>query len=202
MKDMTGKQWLTSFKKHYCSNIKCYEEGLRGHKEEGREWTRFILSKIVEPVGEDFGCYVIRQGKKNVEESGEYLHIDALFLDDSIDPELYNKKSPYNDPRILPEAAIEHENSTDFDKISFCLWKLLCVRTRLRVLICYQSNSRKMRELIKHLEQKVSRGKLMKGEGGDLIVIVGNEEHDDDAQSFEKYYRVFQWQGDGLKEVV
>jgi hypothetical protein len=202
MKDISGKQWLDSFKKHYDLNILAYEKSIEGQKDNPSVWTKHVIGTVVQSVGDELKCYVVRQGKKTVKESGEYLHIDALFLDGSIKPILHNEKSTYDDPRILPKAAIEHENSPDLDKISYCLWKLLCVRSKLRVLICYQSNSKNIeKKLIPHLAKVVSKGELMKGEDGDLIVIVGDEKHDDYAQPFDKYYRVFQWLKDGFEEV-
>jgi hypothetical protein len=203
MKDMTGKQWLESFKKHYDLNILAYEKSIEGQKDNPSVWTKHIIGTVVQSVGDELKCYVVRQGKKTVKESGEYLHIDALFLDGSIKPILHNEKSTYDDPRILPVAAVEHENSSDLDKISFCLWKLLCVRTRkTRVLICYQSNSENIeKKLMPHLEKVILKGKLMKGEDVDLLVIVGNEKNDDYAQPFEKYYSVFQWIRDRFEEI-
>jgi len=202
MKEMSGRQWLDSFKRHYDLNILAYEKRIEGQKDNPSVWTKHVIGTVVQSVGDELKCYVVRQGKKKVEESGEYLHIDSLFLDNSIKPILHNQKSKYDDPRILPEAAIEHENSPDLDKISYCLWKLLCVRAKLRVLICYQSNSKSIEKNLRpHLEEVVSKGELMKGEEGDLLVIVGDDKHDDYAQPFDKYYRVFQWQGDRFEGI-
>jgi len=196
---MSGREWLESFKKHYECKIEDYEEGLKGHKEEGGEWTSFIVSRVIGAVGEDFGCYVVSRGKQKAGESGEYLNIDALFLDESVAPILYNAKSEYDDPRILPKAAIEHENLYDPDKISYCLWKILCVRAVVRVLICYQKNESKVGELKRLLEKIIRAGELMEGEDGDLLVIIANEKNG--GKPFEEYFSVFEWRNDRLEEI-
>ena len=41
----------------------------------------------------------------------------------------------------LPIAVCELENSIDADMVAYSLWKVLCVRCRLRIVFCYRPNS-------------------------------------------------------------
>lgn len=41
----------------------------------------------------------------------------------------------------FPVAVCELENSADADLVAYSLWKVLCVRCRLRVLFCYRPDS-------------------------------------------------------------
>jgi hypothetical protein len=41
----------------------------------------------------------------------------------------------------FPVAVCELENSADADLVAYSLWKVLCVRCRLRILFCYRPNS-------------------------------------------------------------
>lgn len=104
------------------------------------------------------------------------------------------------DPFALPQAVVELENKYDVRKISSCLWKILCVRAAIRVIICYQQGADKVKTLKQHLENIIWQGSLMKGTDGDLLVIIG----DDNIlreESCGKYFTVFEWRSDRLEQV-
>jgi hypothetical protein len=67
------------------------------------------------------------------------------------------------DPFVLPRAVVELENTYDVKKISYCQWKILCIRAPIRVLICYQNGGEKVKYLKEHLENVIWQGSLMKG---------------------------------------
>jgi len=81
------------------------------------------------------------------------------------------------------------------------LWKILCVRAPIRVLICYQSNNKKVETLKKQIEDVIWQGSLMKGTDGDLFVIVGDDSAKENAL-WEDYFTVFEWRSDRLEKVV
>ena len=106
------------------------------------------------------------------------------------------------DPFALPRTVVELENNYDRMKISYCLWKILCVRAPIRALICYQRNTDKVITLKQHLENVIWQGSLMKGTDGDLLVIIGDDSALDKASwSCGEYFTVFEWRNDRLEKI-
>ncbi len=161
-----------------------------------------FMGRVMDGVGKRMNCHVARRRPENKESSGEYLNIDAVFIDRA-EYDLIKKERGW-DPFVLPRAVVELENRYVIEKISYCLWKILCVRAPIRVLICYQRNTDKVTTLKRHLENVVWQGSLMKGTDGDLLVIIG------DDQKFRKikglpplgeYFSVFEWRNDRLEKI-
>lgn len=55
----------------------------------------------------------------------------------------------------LPHAVFELENSQDDDRVAYCLWKVLCVRSKLRVVFCYRRDREQGVKLVRHLSSRV-----------------------------------------------
>lgn len=163
------------------------------------EWTEF-MKKVMERVAKRMKCYVVQRGPHIKNESWEYLKIDAFFISNSDYDRLIKKTRKGWDPFVLPQTVIELENSNDKNKISYCLWKILCIRSPLRVLICYQDGTTKVKRLRKHLEGVIQQGHLMKGAEGDLLVIIGDESIKEDSK-WDEYFHTFQWQNDRLEKL-
>jgi|GEM_PF-2209134 len=161
------------------------------------EWTDFMKC-VIDRTARKMNCYVARLRSGDPYRSGEYLNIDAIFFDQAD----YRPDHDYTkwDPFVLPRAIIELENSYGFDKISYCLWKLLCVRASIRALVCYQKGSQKVSKLKECLEHVILEGSLMKGVDGDLLIIIGDESTGKDA-SWGEYFTAFEWRSDGLQKV-
>jgi hypothetical protein len=86
---------------------------------------------------------------------------------------------------------MEFENSKKDDRIAYSLWKVLCVRSALRVVFCYRKQAAEAPALIHFLRDEVikaidpeSRLKL----GGHTILVVGSRS---DAETFP--YGFFKW---------
>lgn len=91
----------------------------------------------------------------------------------------------------FPVAAMELENSPDNDKIAYSLWKVLCVRSALRVVFCYRRSPGEGPALVRLLRNEVvgilgltGRAEL----GGEVVVIVGSRA---EVSSFP--YGFFKW---------
>ena len=167
---------------------------------EDSQWTQF-MGKVVADVAKNTGCYAAMRRKKagKDEYSGEYLNIDAIFFDlESYD--LPNVPDNW-DPFVLPRVVVELENSYDPNKIAYCLWKLLCIRSPLRILICYQKGQGKVQGLRKHLTDVTMKGGLMKDNKGQLLVLIGDDSVGEDV-SWEDYYMVFEWRAGRLAAVT
>lgn len=187
---MRGRVWLKYFTSAFASE--------RGKYPEDREWKdaewTALMRQVMKEIGNRIGCHVVQRSSEKGGRGGEYLNVDAIFIDDAeYDP---SAQKPGWDPFVLPRAAVELENTWIIQDISYCLWKILCVRAPIRVLICYQNNAEKVEPLIQHLEDVIWEGSLMKGTDGDLLVIVGAGKGPPD-----KYFSVFEWRNDKLEQV-
>lgn len=190
---MNGRAWVLHF-------IKVIDVLYEKHQNKtdwtASSWTTF-LGDVLDKVALKSNYYVVRRRPDNQDESGEYLNIDGLFFDNND----YNDSIPEgHDPRVLPSAAIELENNYSQDKIAYCLWKLMCIRTPIRILICYQSNAENLTRLKNHLENVMLKGNLTKDNKADVIVIIGDESVADE-KPWKDYYSVFEWQDDRFKRI-
>ena len=185
---MRGRNWLN----YFIRTCKYLEEKSDC---EGEAWTKF-MGKVVDVVGDKMNCVTIRTRPKSTRT--EYLDMFALYFDKK-DYDLPFGMSDYEDPFVLPMAVIELENSFDFNKIAYCLWKTLCVRTPIRALICYQKGMDEVESLAKHLEDVIWQRGLLRGNNGDLFIIVGNDKKGD--SEWEDYFNVFEWRNDRLEKI-
>lgn len=160
------------------------------------QWTEF-LGTIMDRIGKKMNCRVVRRRLKDKEFSGEYLNIDAVFLDDAE----YDLSGEERDPFVLPRAVVELENRFKLEKISYCLWKILCVRAPIRVLICLQRGKDKILTLKKQLENVIWRGSLTKGTDGDLFIIIGDESFVGTKAPWSDYFNVYEWRNDRLEKI-
>ena len=186
---MRGRLWL-----HYFTKV-IQSEYSRDAEMSDTQWTKF-MRRVMDKVSEKMNCYVARLRPEDKEDSGEYLNIDAIFIDKA-EYELVTSREL--DPFALPRAVVELENSYDADRISYDLWKTLCVRAPIRVLICYQKGADKVTLLRQRLESVIWSGSLMKGTDSDLLVIIGDDSLGD--KSWGEYFNVFEWRKDGLEKM-
>jgi hypothetical protein len=162
---------------------------------EGEQWTEF-MGKVLDVVGQKMNCIVIRSRQKSTQK--EYLDMFAFYFNKS-DYDLPVGMSDYEDPFSLPRAVVELENSFDINKITYCAWKILCVRAPIRVLICYQKGKDKILSSAKYLEDVIWQRGLLKGDSGDLLVIIGNNKKGD--SEWGDYFSIFEWRNYRLERV-
>jgi len=180
-----------SWRKYFFKSLNSLEEP---PPKDSAGWTAF-MGTVLDKVAERMGCYVARR-KRGDQYTGEHLGIDAVFFENRAGKKLgYNKYG--GDQLVLPRVVVELENGYILDKIAYCLWKLLCIRSRLRVLICYQSNRQKIEALRRHLQDCIRKGGLL-AKDIELIILVGNESADDEIP-WEQYYLQLEWQDGGLR---
>lgn len=190
---MRGRLWIDFFIK---SLVELED---KSEVESDSEWTEF-MKKVMQKVGDKLNCYPVmrRPEPKEDEYSGEYLSIDVIYVDNA-EYDSSESRSGMLDPFVLPRAVVELHNDFSVDDISYCLWKILCVRAPVRVLICYQSSEQKVGELRELLERVIWQGKLMKGTAEDLLIIIGNEEAKD--ENWEEYFTILEWRSDRLEGI-
>ena len=84
----------------------------------------------------------------------------------------------------FPVGVFELENSTADDRVAYSLWKVLCVRSQLRVVFCYRQDSGEGSKLIRHLAAEVARAMEIPERTaltGETLVVVGSR---DEKKSF------------------
>jgi hypothetical protein len=167
---------------------------------EGDAWNGF-MGKVLDVAGQKMNCSVIRSRQISTQKDpsdviDKYLDIDAFYFDRS-DYDLPIGIGDNEDPFVLPKAVVEMENSFGKNKITYCAWKTLCVRSPVRVLICYQKRMDKVTALAKHLEDIIWQKGLLNGDYGDFLVIIGNDKKGE--SEWEDYFSVFEWRSDRLE---
>lgn len=191
---MRGKLWLNYFTHIMKSK---YQKYPKDKEWRDPEWTEFMRD-VMDGVGKKMNCYVARLRPGNKEFSGEYFNIDAVFIDNA-EYDLIKEGSKW-DPFVLPRAVVELENDYNFGEISYCLWKILCIRAPIRVLICSQKGGEKVEALKRHLESVIWQGSLVKGTEGDLLIIIGDDSTGDEV-SLGEFFNVFEWRNDRLEKI-
>jgi len=96
----------------------------------------------------------------------EYLSIDVMALPGELAP-----RWPF------PLAVFELENHRKDDRVAYSLWKVLCIRAGLRVVIAYRPDWERSRQLVAKLTEDVLGGlrpEQRAGLGGQTVLVVGN----------------------------
>jgi hypothetical protein len=82
----------------------------------------------------------------------------------------------------FPVAVFELENSRADDRIAYSLWKVLCVRTELRLVFCYRHSPKEGAPLVRFLQDQVLRAMPLADRvalGGETLVVVGSRDESD-----------------------
>ena len=181
---MNGRVWL----KYFIYGCKAIEDQSDC---QGEQWTEF-MGKVLDIVGEKMNCYVARSRlSSKKQDSHEYMDIDAFFIDNRD----YDLLSDDEDPLTLPSAIVELENSYDNDKIAYCLWKLACIRSPIRVLICYQKGREAISSLVRHLEKVIRQNSLLKDDTSDTILIIGDGTKGE-GYEWADYFSFYEWRNE------
>lgn len=131
-------------------------------------WTASLTSAVVQSC-EALGWRAAGKGHKlalHPKVGQEYLGIDVMaFAGDSA------SRWPF------PLAAFELENDPTNDRVAYSLWKVLCVRARLRVVFAYRPDWEQGRALVHAVCDDVI-GKLppeaRAALAGETVMVVGN----------------------------
>jgi hypothetical protein len=77
----------------------------------------------------------------------------------------------------MPVAVFELENSRHDDRVGYSLWKVLCVRTALRVVFAYRRSADEGVDLVTHLTESIIGGVPLAERlaiTGETVLIIGN----------------------------
>jgi hypothetical protein len=98
----------------------------------------------------------------------EYLSLDAVAFEAAGDRRWR-----------FPIAVFELENSLADDRVAYSLWKVMCVRSQLRVVFCYRQHAAEGSRLVRHLSAEVARAMEIPERtilGGDTLVVAGSRD--------------------------
>ncbi len=77
----------------------------------------------------------------------------------------------------FPVAVFELENSKNDDLVAYSLWKVLCVRAKLRVLFCYRQDADDGNALVRYLSEQVAHAMELQDRTaltGETYLVVGS----------------------------
>lgn len=160
--------WLAAFFR--IVHLPEFAEPLREAAANGRlkVWTEYLTRLVVRSCAA-FGWHATAKGHL----AGvlpvarhEYLALDVVAF-----PGSRENHWPF------PVAVFELENSPEDERVSYSLWKVLCVRTSLRVVFAYRRGAAEGTALMAHVAKSVV-GSLSiperMGLAGETMVIVGS----------------------------
>jgi hypothetical protein len=144
-------------------------------------WTE-ELTRVVVNACEALGWQASAKGHRLEllpEPRSEYLSLDVVAFADG------GRKWRF------PVAAVELENSPSGDRIAYSLWKVLCLRVDLRVVVCYRRNPQDGAAMVRLLRDDVVQAMTLQGRvnlEGETLVVVGSR---DESATFP--YGFFKW---------
>jgi hypothetical protein len=77
----------------------------------------------------------------------------------------------------FPIAVFELENSREDDLVAYSLWKVLCIRAKVRVVFCYRRDATQGNSLVRHLSEQVAHAMEIQDRAalsGETMLIVGS----------------------------
>ena len=126
-----------------------------------------LMTTVVVATCENLGWKAAAKGHKLdmlPEARNEYLGVDVMAFGAS------------QNRWAWPMAAIELENSQKDDRIAYSLWKVLSVRSPLRIVFCYRKHEERVNPLFRFLKEEIVDAMSIKQRNkmeGDTLVVVG-----------------------------
>ena len=134
------------------------------------EWTR-ALTTIVVGSCEAMGWKGAAKGHRSTllpVPRQEFLGLDVVAFE------------PSGERRWrFPVAVFELENSTADDRVAYSLWKVLCIRSQLRVVFCYRQDWTDGSRLVRHLSGEVAKAMEISERAaltGQTLLVVGSRD--------------------------
>jgi hypothetical protein len=181
MADSLARRWRDAF----WQTSQTYETAQRLREAANTErlglWTQELTSVVIET------CRAVgwqAAAKRNILDllpirRQEYLALDVMAFAES--------KSKWR----FPVAVVELENSKRDDVVGYSLWKVLCVRSALRIVFCYRRDVEQGTKLLRYLSDEVFQAFDLQdraGIEGQTLLVIGSRS---DAVNFP--YGFFKW---------
>jgi hypothetical protein len=146
------------------------------------EWTKYLTEAVVQTC-RCIGWQAAARGHEL--DMLPITHCEYLSLD------VVAFRSGPGSAWRFPIGVMELENSPDENRIAYSLWKLLCVRSDLRIVFCYRRLSSQGSALVSYLGQEVVKALPVEDRmrlKGETYVVVGGR---NDSATFP--YGFFKW---------
>jgi hypothetical protein len=168
MADGLAEQWFGKFMetvRHHDASARLRDAALAA---ELGPWTKALTTIVVASCEEMRWKSAARGHRSSLlpVPRQEYLGMDVVAFE------------PAGDRRWrFPVAVFELENSLADDRVTYSLWKVLCVRTQLRVVLCYRQDATEGSKLVRHLSTEIAQAieaPERMALGGETLVVVGS----------------------------
>jgi hypothetical protein len=144
--------------------------------EDLKSWTACLTSSVVASCRSlNWNAAAKGHPSEEIPKAGqEYLNIDVMAFE----------PSPENVRWTLPIATFELENARTDTRIAYSLWKVLCIRSRLRVVFGFRRDWESSRNTVSDVCDDVIGGMSPVDRteiAGETVIIIGNR---GDGESF------------------
>jgi hypothetical protein len=146
------------------------------------DWTKYLTEAAVQTC-ERVGWQAAAKGHEL--DLLPIPHCEYLTLD------VVGFKSGSGGTWRYPVGIMELENSSADERIAYSLWKVICVRSELRIVFCYRRLSGQGSALLRYLGQEVVKALPIEDRmslKGETFVVVGSK---NDSATFP--YGFFKW---------
>ena len=146
------------------------------------DWTA-CLTEIVVQTCDSLGWMSAARGNK--------LHILPVPHSEYLTLDVMSFAPTSTGGWCFPVAVAELENSPDQERIAYSLWKVLCVRSDLRIVFCYRRSFADAPTLVSYLGREVVKALPVADRlslKGETCVVVGSR---NDSATFP--YGFFKW---------
>ncbi len=179
---MTVDQWKEAFLR----TVQHYEKAslLRAAALDERlaDWTACLIEAVVQTC-DSLGWMSAAKGNK--------LHILPVPHSEYLTLDVMAFAPTSSSGWIFPKAVAELENSSDEVRIAYSLWKVLCVRSDLRIVFCYRHSFADAPALVSYLGRVVVVALTIEDRlslKGETCVVVGSR---NESATFP--YGFFKW---------
>jgi len=133
--------------------------------EDLKRWTELLTGVVVRSC-ESLGWKAAAKGHRLEhlpQARSEYLSLDVTAFAAAQQP---------HTPWAFPLGVFELENSLSDEKVSYCVWKVACIRSPFAVVMAYRRKWDEARELVQRLSEMAPRELVQNGQ--ELVLTVGS----------------------------
>ena len=133
--------------------------------EDLKRWTQLLTGVVVQSC-QSLGWRAAAKGHKLdllPQARSEYLGLDVTAF--------ASEPKPHT-PWAFPLAVFELENSLSDEKVSYCLWKVACIRSPFAVVMAYRKDWSKAVALAQGLSEMAPRELVLNGQS--LVLVMGS----------------------------
>lgn len=176
-----AERWRESFLD--CAQKSESREAIReaAAAEDLKRWTELLTGVVVRSC-EALGWKAAAKGHRLEhlpQARSEYLSLDVTAFAAAQQP---------HTPWAFPLGVFELENSLSDEKVSYCVWKVACIRSPFAVVMAYRRDWDEAKELVQRLSEMAPRELVHNGQ--ELVLTVGSRSLGDQfPYSFFRFWK-------------